>query len=235
YRTGSSAGPNPDIVTLFGLRLAIASETEENGKIATARVKQMTGNDSMRARSPHDKYEIEFRPSHTLFLLTNHKPHAPADDFAFWERVFLIPFNLSFVNREPQNGNERKADPHLSQKFDKELPGILAWMVKGCLEYQRYGLQAPAVVKDAVESYRRDEDIVADFLDDCCVVRPECSVGASEIYDTFKEWWKANISNKPPSQPKFGRWLKRRFESRKTPNVKYFGVGLLATKQNSIN
>ena len=56
-----------------------------------SRVKWLTGNDTITGRNPHDRYEVSFKPSHTLFLLTNHKPHAPADDFAFWERMILFP------------------------------------------------------------------------------------------------------------------------------------------------
>lgn len=227
YRAGNSAGPTPDIMALRGLRMAFASETDDGCRISPARVKWLTGNDTITGRNPHDKYEMRFSPSHTLFLLTNHKPHAPADDFAFWERVVLIPFELSFVDREPVKENERKADPHLGAKLEKELSGILAWMVRGCLEWQRYGLQSPTLVKEAVQNYKREEDIVADFIDACCVVKSGCSVMAMDVYEAFKQWWKDNIGNKPPSHPKFGRWFGKRFEKRKTPFVKYSGVGLL--------
>jgi phage/plasmid-associated DNA primase len=45
-----------------------------------------------------------------------------------WERVLLIPFNLSFVNEpDPLKPNERKADLHLLEKLKAEAPGILAW------------------------------------------------------------------------------------------------------------
>jgi len=228
YRTANSSGPTPDLMALRGLRMAFASETDENCRISPSRVKWLTGNDTITGRNPHDKYEVQFKPTHTLFLLTNHKPHAPADDFAFWERVVIIPFDLSFVTRAPQNENEKKADLKLSQKLEDELPAILAWMVKGCLEWQNQGLNPPAIVKEAVKEYRRDEDSIADFIEECCVVGPGYSVGSTAIYEVFEEWWKTNVSNRVPKQKRLGTLLTRRFEKRKTPLATYFGVGLLS-------
>lgn len=228
YRVASSAGPTPDIMALRGLRMAFASETDDGCKISPARVKWLTGNDTISGRNPHDKYEVQFRPSHTLFLQTNHKPHAPADDYAFWERVLLMPFEMSFVDREPRTDYERRADPLLSKKLDEELPGIFAWVVRGCLDWQANGLQPPPIVKEAVQEYQRNEDLIADFIDECCVVGPDCSVGATAVYLVFEKWWLTNVSNKPPKQKGFGTLFCRRFERVKEGNIKYLGVGLLA-------
>lgn len=228
YRVTSSAGPSPDIMALRGLRMAFASETDDGCRISPSRVKWLTGNDIITGRNPHDKYEVQFKPSHTLFLLTNHKPHAPADDFAFWERMVLFPFNMSFVDREPKTDMERRADPYLAKKLDEELPGILAWMVRGCLDWRENGLQAPPIVKDAVEEYQRDEDVIADFVDECCIVGSDYSVGATSVYEVFEEWWKKNVSNRVPKQKRFGTLFGKRFEKRKEGTMKYFGVGLLS-------
>lgn len=228
YRMTSSAGPTPDIMALRGIRTAFASETDDGCRISPSRVKWLTGDDTITGRNPHDKHEVHFRPSHTLFLLTNHKPHAPADDFAFWERMVLIPFELSFVNREPQEPNEIEADRHLPDKLKKELPGILAWMVRGCLVWQSEGgLHPPPAVKEAVKEYKRDEDIIQDFIDECCIVDPETHVGATAVYEVFEAWWKKNVSNRVPKQKRFGSLFGKRFEKRKEGSVKYFGVGLL--------
>ena len=227
YGVASSSGPTPDIMSLRGLRMAFASETDDGCRISPSRVKWLTGNDTITGRNPHDKYPVEFPPSHTLFLLTNHKPHAPADDFAFWERMKLIPFELSFVDRPPQNENERRADPALGKKLEKELPGILAWMVRGCLEWQQVGLDPPAIVKAAVEEYQRDEDSVGDFIEECCITGPEYSVTAAALYERFEGWWKENVSNRIPKKKRFGQWIGKRFERVKSGSNKYIGLGLL--------
>ena len=226
-RIQSSRGPTPDIMALKGLRVAFASETDDGCRVSPSRVKWLTGKDTLAGRNPHDKYEQQFKPSHTLFLLTNHKPHAPADDFAFWERVVLVPFNLSFVDRPPRDGtDERRADPHLYAKLKEELPGILAWMVKGCLIWQEMGLAPPIKVKEAISEYQRDEDIIADFADACLIMDEDEWVTATQLYVVFEIWWKANVNNTPPKQKRFGTLMGRRFEKKKDGVVKYFGIRL---------
>jgi len=227
-RYASSAGPTPDIMALRGLRMAFASETDENAKISPSRVKWLTGNDELTGRNPHDKYETTFRPTHTLFLLTNHKPHAPADDFAFWERVRLVPFELSYVDRDIRSENERVADKDLPEKLKLEASGILAWLVRGCLLWQKEGLDPPPVVKKATEEYRRDEDIMADFMDECCILDETVEVGASNLYTVFEAWWKINVHKNPPKQKWFGKIAGRRFERAKVSGTyRYYGIRLL--------
>ncbi|EMS79182.1 phage/plasmid primase, P4 family [Desulfotignum phosphitoxidans DSM 13687] len=228
FNPSSSSGASADIMTLRGLRMAFASETDEGRKISPSRVKWLTGRDPIRGRNPYDKYEVEWTPSHTLILLTNHKPHAPADDFAFWERMKVIPFTLSFVDRPPTSENERRADPMLYKKLEKELPGIFAWMVRGCLEWQQVGLDPPSIVKAAVDEYQKDEDSVGDFIEECCITGPGYSVGATALYQRFEAWWKENVSNRIPKQRRFGDWMKKKkFEKVKSGTIKYNGIGLL--------
>lgn len=227
-RNMSSAGPTPDIMALRGLRMAFASETDEGCRISSARVKWLTGNDKLTGRNPHDKYEVSFKPSHTLFLLTNNRPHAPAEDFAFWQRMILIPFNLSYVDYEPEKENERRADPELAEKLKKESSGILAWLVRGCLLYQKHGLNPPPKVKQAIAGYRLDEDNIAAFIDVCCYQDDDASEGATPLYERFERWWKKYVSNFPMKQKKFGNLMRKKFRCEKIGGVyRYYGIGLL--------
>jgi len=227
-RSRNSAGPSPDIMALRGLRMAFASEADEDRKFSPSRIKWLSGSDTLVGRSPHDRRETHFRPTHTLILLTNHKPHAPASDFAFWERVHLIPFNYSFVDREPQKENEFKADKDLGEKLQAEASGILAWLVRGCLKWQQIGLAPPEVIRQATEEYRRDEDLLADFIEERCYISPESRVQASDLYDAFKAWFEENVSKKASiSQKKFGKLMKGRFEKVKSGIFYYQGLRLL--------
>jgi putative DNA primase/helicase len=227
-RIRSSSGPSPDIMGLRGLRLAFASESDEGRRFSTSKVKLLTGGDTLIGRNPHDKHETRFKPTHKLILITNNKPRAPADDYAFWERATLIPFSISFVNREPKEKNERRADPELDLKLQDEASGILAWLVRNCLAYQERGLDPPPIIKQATAEYRRDEDLLADFLDEFCFKSPGTRVGASDIYTAFRGWWEAHVSKRSiPSQKKFGRWMSRKFDRRKDGTFYYLGVNLL--------
>jgi putative DNA primase/helicase len=231
-RVASSAGPTPDIMALRGLRMAFASETDDGCKISSSRVKWLTGADTITGRNPHDKYEVSFEPTHTLMLLTNHKPHASADDFAFWRRMIVFPFDVSFIIRQTPDQelakHERDADPGLPKKLEAVYSSILAWFVKGCLEWQKAGhkLIQPAAVKEAVQEYRQDEDSVGDFISECCVVGEGFHVSAAAVYEKFDEWWRENVSNRVPKKKRFGQWFSARFEKVKASNIKYIGVGL---------
>lgn len=227
-RIASSSGPTADIMALRGRRLVTASETDQNCKISPARVKWLTGDDTLSGRSPNDKYEVNFNPTHTLILQTNNDPHAPADDYAFWERMIKIPFNLSFVTREPERDFERRADLNLKEKLKSEYPQILAWIVRGCLEFQEIGLKRPAAVKAAVDEYKKEEDIIGDFIAECCIEGDDYSVGATQVYDRFVTWWHVNVSNREPKMRRFGSLFSKRFEKKKSGTVRYVGVGLLA-------
>lgn len=228
-RSKSSSGPSPDIMALRGLRIAFGSEADEGRRFSPSRVKWLSGSDSLVGRAPHDRYETYFDPTHTLILLTNHRPHAPATDFAFWQRVHLIPFDLSFVNRAPQAPNELRADQDLPDKLRAEESGILAWLIRGCMQWQTMGLAPPQVIVDATAEYRRAEDILADFLEECCHIDPLAEVSASELYDAFKEWFKENVSKKAAvSQRKFGNMIKDRFDKFKKGKYFYRGLRVLS-------
>lgn len=228
----SAAGPSPDIMSLRGLRIAFASETDEGQRFSPARVKWFSGGETLTGRYPHDKRNVSFAPTHLLALLTNHKPHAPASDFAFWERLLLVDFPLSFVDRKPQNENERPMDKGLKDRLLQELPGIAAWLVRGCLEWQRVGIAPPAKVREATSEYRRDEDLLADFVDECCDLQqegqPEIRSKASDLYDAFCAWFKRNVSAKKSiSQKAFGKMMLERFQrERKGGTYYYFGVSV---------
>jgi putative DNA primase/helicase len=222
----SSAGPSPDIMSLKGLRIAFANETDEGRRISPSQVKLLTGADTMVARNPHDRYETRFDPTHTLFLLTNNQPQAPADDFAFWKRIVLVPFQVSFVS-EPKAADERMIDKFLGEKLKQEASGILAWLVRGCLAWQQTGLDFPSLVSEATGDYRRREDMLADFIDETCQIDSDWRESAARMYDAFRKWFEANYSKKIPSQKRFGTLMSKKFERQKDGVYFYRGLKLL--------
>lgn len=134
---------------------------------------------------------------------------------------------MSFVDREPEAANERRQDKHLKRKLREEASGILAWLVRGCLEYQAQGLNPPPRVKQATAEYRRDEDILADFIDECCVTGEDMSANAKDLYEAFRKWFEENVGKRVWSQIAFGRAMSKKFERRKSGTYWYYGVGLL--------
>jgi len=223
----NSSGPSPDIMSLKGLRVAYASETEDGAKVSAARVKLLTGKDSLTGRWPNDKFPITFEPCHTLFLLSNFKPRADSQDKAFWSRMVNIPFTMRFLkNRPPSAENERPADPHLDEKLKEQASGILAWLVEGCLAWQAKGLEIPIKVRQEGEDYQSGEDDMGAFVEYCCLVGDAKSgAGATELYELFCRWWKRFVGNFPPKQKKLGSYLRERFRFEKTGGLfRYYGI-----------
>jgi putative DNA primase/helicase len=223
----SSAAPSPDIIALKGLRMAFASEIDEGQKFSAAKIKWLTGKDELIGRSPHDKYSTRFDPTHKLFLMTNTQPEAPANDKAFWERVHLIPFKISFVNRDPQEPYERRAILDLDQQLRKEESGILAWLVRGCLFYQQKGLTPPLEITKATEEYRKGEDVLADFIEECCIREDGAKGKASDLYQRYVKWYHDNVGEKERTGTWFGKQLRQKFPKSKSNGVViYQGIAL---------
>jgi len=201
-----------------------ASESNEGRRINEGLVKQLTGGDRLNVRTLHSK-PVEFLPTHTLFLLTNHKPHINADGSAIWDRVYLVPYTQRFVD-QPKAENEHQRDPDLRDKLQAELPGILAWLVRGCLEYQSLGLIAPAAIVAATEEYRDEEDTTGMYIAERTISRDGATVKSSKLYQDYAGWCKEN-GMQPMSVTAFGKWVKKRYKSRKGMNgVFYDGIGL---------
>lgn len=228
-RAATPSGPTPHIMALKGLRIAFASETDEGRRFSPGQVKWYSGGDTLKGRDLNAKNYIDFDPTHLLILLTNNLPHAPGDDFAFWQRLNLIPFHYSFVPApDPNKPNQLPRDENLTEKLRGEASGILAWLVRGCLEWQRDGLNPPEQVKVATEAYRLGEDTITQFVGDCCDQNQAYFCNATDIYGIFKRWYRVNISAKPgscPAQKKFGAMLAKQFKKDKVGgSTRYFGL-----------
>ncbi len=222
--TAPSSGPSADKMALRGRRLAWASESGPSATLNLATMKRLTGGDSISARPPYGKHQIEFEPTHKTLFLTNAKPRVPTAEIATWERIVLIPFRMSFVAEpDPAAPRQRKADPALLDRLKGEAPGILGWLVKGCLAWQAEGLNPPPIVRQATDAYRADEDYFTRF--------PEAMIKAGALHEAYSEWCISNGLRKSAGKA-FTSFISERFE--RTPRTKhgffYRGIGLLANE-----
>lgn len=163
-----------------------------------------------------------------MILLTNERPQATASDAALWARILLIPFNVRFID-EPKGQNERKADHDLLNRLKAEAPGIMAWLVRGCLLWQREGLAPPEIVKAATREYQKEEDLIERFLNDRCIVGATYEIQAGILYKTYQAWAEEN-GLKPMTGIKFGKEMQSRFDSHQKRHVIYIGLSLLGNE-----
>jgi putative DNA primase/helicase len=209
-----------EIADLMGIRMCIASETGDQGKLNETLVKQFTGSEHLKGRHMRQDF-FTFKNQSKIILMTNHKPIISGTDYAIWRRLQLMPFNQRYVK-----GKNR--DDTLWAKLDqKELPGILRWCVEGCLAWQRIGLQPPEAVRRATQEYRQDQDILGDFFDECCTFKRTNQVTAKAFYARYVKW-----CDSAGERPKSQKWLWPRLQERGigkdllTDGYVYRGVGL---------
>jgi putative DNA primase/helicase len=220
-----AGAPNSSVLSLRGRRIVWASETSDGRRLNTGKLKELVGGDTLNARPLFGKHHIQFAPSHLLLLLTNSKPVAPAGDYALWQRVHLIPFDRAFIDN-PKALNESKADPYLLDKLKAEASGILAWLVRGCLTWQKEGLNPPDIVRAATEDYKNDEDTLGHFIDERCILGEACHVRAGELFQAWKAWAEINGSTYLSGKT-FGTEIRRRFSRDEDNAGKYYiGIGL---------
>jgi putative DNA primase/helicase len=220
----SSAGASPDIILLKGKRLVWASETEEGRQIDVSKIKWLSGGDTLVGRGVWDKYFSEFDPTHSLFILTNHRPHIPAGENAIWQRIFLIPFEISFVD-DPKKSYERKRDPHLKEKLLKEKSGILSWLIRGHIAWQREGLNPPDIVIQHTHQYKEDENSIKVFIKERCIEDINGEIYFKDLFAEYKNWCVDN-DLKPETQRKLGTYLTRKFDKLNKGTIVYKGISL---------
>lgn len=215
----SPGNASPDMARLRGVRMAVTAELEENQRMGEARVKDLTGADRIVAR-PLYRNPIEFDPTHKLWIYGNHKPTIRGTDDGIWRRIRLIPFTVRIPDDEK--------DPHLTEKLQRERDGILAWAVRGCLEWQRDGLGLPHAVASATEAYRSESDRLAEFLEECCVQEMCARVGKSELYAAYEAWCR-DSGEYAMSKKKLGlRLAERGFEEQRTKHQReWLGLRLI--------
>ena len=180
----SPQGPSPDIVGLKGVRFAYANETEEGRRLAEARVKELTGGDTLTGRVPYGKVEISFRTTHKLMLAGNHKPEIADMSQGMWRRVLLVGFEQTIP--------PSKREPHLLETLKTEGSGILSWALEGYRQWQQQGLCIPKAISKATECYRDEQDIIGEWLSDNCHLGPGLSVRKADLYQNYQWWTKAN-------------------------------------------
>ena len=173
-------GAHPtSIANLFGKRFVCSSEISSYSAFDEALLKELTGGDRRSTRLMRQDW-WEYDPTDKIFIAANHKPSVRETTVAFWARIHLIPY----TERIPTD----EIDKNLPEKLREELPGILAWAVRGCLMWQKMGLNPPDDVLKATEEYSQDEDILGPFLAECTVMDPQAMITTRDLYKSYQEW-----------------------------------------------
>lgn len=152
------------LTELHGRRLVVVSEIDPHQRWSEALVKRLTGDRSVQARRMKENF-WEVKITGKFMIMSNERPEVRGTDNGIWRRMRLIPFDAVIA----------KPDTKLPQYLESnELPGILAWAVRGCMAWQRDRLPAVAAIAEATKAYRQQEDMLGLWLAECtvCVCQP---------------------------------------------------------------
>jgi putative DNA primase/helicase len=168
-----------ELARMRGARLVTATETEAGRYWAESRLKELTGGERIAAHFMHKDY-FEFVPEFKTIISGNHRPRLRSVGPAMRRRVNMIPFVVKIGDDE--------RDRDLAIKLKAEWPGVLQWMIDGCLDWQERGLAPPEAVTTATDAYFAGEDGYSDWIADRC----EASVGSwsqsSELFASWRDW-----------------------------------------------
>ncbi|MET8381602.1 phage/plasmid primase, P4 family [Streptosporangium canum] len=213
YATSAPAGflavtPYPahetELARLAGARMVICSETNEGVQFDEAKVKKLTGGDSITAKFMRQDH-FTFKPTHHLWLMANHKPAVRSGGDSFWRRIRLIPF-------ERQVPKERRIDDLQGILSRDHGPALMAWIARGAAEFAQHGLMEPDSVKAATDEYEKDQDSIARFIEECCRIGGGTNVchKVTLVREAYERWCFVE-GETPVSAKKLTQELSRRY------------------------
>jgi P4 family phage/plasmid primase-like protien len=171
-----------DMADLRGARFVQTSEISKEDRLNEQRVKFLTqGMGTIKSRRLHE-HLIEFTATHKLLMDCNYRPKVTGQDNAIWRRLIQVPFQYTIP--------EERKDLHFRDKLKAEAEGILAWAVRGAIEWRKRGLGKPPEVAEAARDWREHDDPLREFLADWCNVDLELYCPVSDLMTAYLLWSK---------------------------------------------
>ncbi len=226
FLTGGISDGNaasPEIAKLPGVRQVRTGESALGKHFNVAKLKWFTGNEVIQARQLHCP-SFTFRPQFKIIMASNYAPAlADVNDEGLKRRFILFPFDVQFKG-------ENK-DANLTEKLmaPENLPDVLAWCVEGCLLWQKEGLgDIPQCINKALDKYYTENDIVQEFINECCIVEPGCRVLVTYLYEQFVYYASNGTRQKTMTRNFFSEIMERKgFPRKRFENgCNYLGVTL---------
>ena len=175
----------PEYAELRGKRFVITTELEEDVYLNTSIVKKLCSTDSIYAEKKY-KAPFSFEPTHTIVLYTNHLPNVRAFDEGIWRRLVVIPFN-AVIKKENEIKN------YTEYLYEKAGGAVLNWIMEGAYMYikDNHKIEMPTVVKNAIESYRLENDWIGNYLSERCVVEKSLKQASGRLFADYREYAKS--------------------------------------------
>jgi putative DNA primase/helicase len=175
------------LAPLRGTRFVTASESNPYERFNEAKLKSLTGGDSIQcAFKHHDSFT--YRPRFKIWLSSNQPVNVDPDDTAAWSRLRVIEFPTSHLGEENKGLKE-------AMRSREVLEGVLAWAIQGAIRWYALGDAGLPPLKSGEEiktSHRSDLDKVQAWLDERCESVAGTFVANATLYQDYKSWCEAN-------------------------------------------
>lgn len=212
------------LMPLRGARMALAAESGEDHYLNMERLKALSGGDELMDRHLYSRTFATWHPSHTLFLMTNHRPRVRNSDEGTWRRLQLVPFTASYTRDGVRDVGLRD---RLTEQ-DTNLEAVLAWVVAGAVEWlTTHRLPRSVDVDLASTEWRDDEDPVASFFREAgweVTGTHDDTVRAATLYTAYKDHT-VESGGRPFSASSWKREMERYAERRRLAGGDTFTCG----------
>jgi P4 family phage/plasmid primase-like protien len=190
--TTEGAGKTMLLIPLRGARMVLAAETGADHFLNMERLKALSGGDAITDRKLYAASYITWKPTHALWLMTNHRPRVRNTDEGTWRRLVLVPFPHGATFRaHPDTGLRDR----LAREAENRA-AVLAWVVAGSVRWFAGGCELPPCMEVELISrqWRDEEDVIATFLTDRFEVSGESQdfIRSKELYEEYRTYCEDN-------------------------------------------
>ena len=183
---------------LHGKRLIVTQEPKQGSFWRSDILNAIISGETVEANFMNQN-SFDFQSVGKIFISANHKPKIKSLADGFNRRLSIIGFN-----NPPAKD---KVNKNLRKQLQAEAPEILNWMLEGASLWYNEGLQEPQIVKDALNEYLMDEDVLADFLLECFDIIPGEKESPAAIYTAYEKWCERNGMKRPMTSKKLNQAL----------------------------
>lgn len=167
-------------VALVGKRFVFMDETKKDAVIDPAKFKRIASRDAVLTARHLRQDAFSFTNKAKVVILTNNQPNIDVDDDAAWDRVMYLPFLVSIAKED-----RREA---FKDELMAEASGILNWCIAGFQDYEANGFVQPEKVAEQIQDWQTEDNPVAQFIDECCMVIDGVRSNASALWEKYEGW-----------------------------------------------
>jgi putative DNA primase/helicase len=169
--------------------------------------------------------QFEATPVYGMWLLVNDLPKLPADDPAIWERVHVFHFKEYIAaDQRDEALRDRTTNPAITGS------AVLAWLLEG---WQRLrddldGKLVLPTTQETTQAYRSAQDMLAQFVSQCCIEGNEYTETYSDIKQVFRKFLRREDVHEQYTDARIGRALgARHYESYHSGALWYRGLRII--------